>query len=96
MISPEVFHHQLINSVVMKLATTPYEQFVVRSELISRTREFQNTMSPKDNATASIFFNGDYKAYEEQLQSATNDSITHHYDVTLMGMGRVAILEIDL
>ena len=48
MTKQEIFHRQLINSFVKHVATTPTEEFLVRSELIRRTREFLTGMMAWD------------------------------------------------
>lgn len=94
----EVFHRQLVASVVHNLASTPYEGFMVRSELIRRTREFVGNMGPDApqyaRATIVIFFNGDRKAYEEHLEMAPPNQ-DHIYALELFGGGVTTIKAIS-
>lgn len=94
----EVFHRQLVASVVHNLASTSYEAFMVRSELIRRTREFVGNMGPDGpqyaRASTEIFFNGDRKAYEEHLATAV-PNLNHIYAIELFGGGLTTIKAIS-
>lgn len=94
----ELFHRQLVASFVRHLAITPYEEFMVRSELIRRTREFIGNMGPAGpqyaRATTAIFFNGDRAAYEDHLVEA-EDSPSHIYEIELFGGGLTTIKAIE-
>lgn len=94
----EIFHRQLIISVVNHLATTPYEEFMVRSELIRRTSEFVGNMGPDGpqyaRASTAIFFNGDRKTYTEHLEAAVPHPY-HAYDIELFGGGVTTIKAIS-
>lgn len=98
MITAEIFHRQLINSYVAHVAKTEFEQFMVRSELLNRTRAiagvrtYDRTTDASD-ASIVIFFNGDRRAYEEQWKAANlaPDAI---YQIRTAGLGSTTILEI--
>jgi len=96
----EVFHRQLINSYIRYAANSLFEEFVVRSELISRTREFVGNMGPAGpqyaRATTAIFFNGDKQAYEENLASVTILADNHSYRIQAVQYGSTTIKAIDL
>jgi hypothetical protein len=98
MTKQEIFHRQLVASVVHNLASTPYEAFMVRSELIRRTREFVGNMGPDGpqyaRASTTIFFNGDSKAYEEHLETAAPNQ-NHIYALELFGGGLTTIKAIS-
>lgn len=94
----EIFHRQLVASVVHHIASTPYEEFMVRSELIRRTREFVGNMGPDGpqyaRATTTIFFGGDKRAYEEHLETAAPNQ-NHLYVIELFGGGLTTIKAIS-
>ena len=98
MTKEEIFHRQLVGSLVKHLASTPYEEFMVRSELIRRTREFIGNMGPDGpqfaRASTIIFFNGDRKAYEEHLETAAPNQ-NHIYVIELFGGGLTTIKAIS-
>ena len=73
----EIFHRQLINSYVTSVAVGRFEEFMVRSELLRRTREFINgphTPTAIAKATATLFFGGDSEVYNRMLD------MSHRYD----------------
>lgn len=99
MTKQEIFHRQLINSFVKHVATTPTEEFLVRSELIRRTREFLTGMMEWDNyekASSSIFFNGDLRAYHEHLEMALIEQPAYVYEIETFPYGDTTLKSVSL
>ena len=99
MTKQEIFHRQLINSYVKHVATTPTEEFLVRSELIRRTREFLKGMMAWDNyekASSSIFFNGDLRAYNEHLEMALIEEPMYVYEIETFPYGDTTLKSVSL
>lgn len=98
MTKEEIFHRQLVASTVQHLSSTPYEEFMVRSELIRRTREFIGDMGPDGpqfaRASTAIFFNGDRQAYQDHLATAAPNQ-NHIYVLELFGGGLTTIKAIS-
>lgn len=95
----EIFHRQLIDSYVKHVATTPTEEFLVRSELLSRTREFLKGMLRWESyaeATTSIFFNGDRQAYEEHLMMALVEQPAYVYEIETFPYGSTVLKSVSL
>lgn len=94
----EIFHRQLINSYVKHVATTPYEEFMVRSELTRRTRGFIGGMGPDvpqyARASTAIFFGSDRQAYETAL-SESHPDLSHTYNIETFGGGLTTIKGMD-
>lgn len=99
MTKQEIFHRQLINSFVKHVATTPTEEFLVRSELIRRTREFLKGMmawSNYENASSAIFFNGDKQAYNEHLEMALIEQPAYVYEIETFPYGDTTLKSVSL
>ncbi len=99
MTKQEIFHRQLINSFVKHVATTPTEEFLVRSELIRRTREFLNGMMEGvnyENASSAIFFNGDKRAYNEHLEMALIEQPAYVYEIETFPYGDTTLKSVSL
>lgn len=99
MTKQEIFHRQLINSYVKHVATTPTEEFLVRSELIRRTREFLTGMMEWDNyekASSSIFFNGDLRAYHEHLEMALIEQPAYVYEIETYPYGDTTLKSVSI
>ena len=99
MTKQEIFHRQLINSYVKHVATTPTEEFLVRSELIRRTREFLTGMMEWDNyekASSSIFFNGDLRAYHEHLEMALIEQPAYVYEIETFPYGDTTLKSVSI
>ncbi len=99
MTKQEIFHRQLINSFVKHVATTPTEEFLVRSELIRRTREFLTGMMAWDNyekASSSIFFNGDLRAYHEHLEMALIEEPAYVYEIETYPYGDTTLKSVSI
>ncbi|EBX1873651.1 hypothetical protein DRD23_09165 [Salmonella enterica subsp. enterica serovar Enteritidis] len=99
MTKQEIFHRQLINSYVKHVATTPTEEFLVRSELIRRTREFLTGMMEWDNyekASSSIFFNGDLRAYHEHLEMALIEEPAYVYEIETYPYGDTTLKSVSI
>lgn len=99
MTDQEIFHRQLIASYVAHVAKTPYEEFMVRSELIRRTREFVTAMGPDTQyarASTVIFFNGDRRAYEDNLEGAVTENPDHVYTIETFPLGTTVLKAISL
>ena len=99
MTKEEMFHRQLVNSYVQSVAKTEFEAFMVRSELIRRTREFVGNMGPDGpqfaRASTAIFFNRDAKAYGDNLAGASDDP-EQLYDLVTLPLGNTTITAISL
>ena len=100
MTDQEIFHRQLINSYVAHVATTPTEQFLVRSELIRRTREFIGGMGPDAEqyarASAAIFFHGDKQAYRDHLEMAATEAPAHVYTIETFPYGDTTLKSVSI
>ena len=99
MTKQEIFHRQLINSYVKHVATAPTEEFLVRSELIRRTREFLTGMMEWDNyekASSSIFFNGDLRAYHEHLEMALIEEPAYVYEIETFPYGDTTLKSVSI
>lgn len=99
MTKQEIFHRQLINSYVKHVATTPTEEFLVRSELIRRTREFLTGMMEwvnYENASSAIFFNGDLRAYHEHLEMALIEQPAYVYEIETFPYGDTTLKSVSL
>ncbi len=98
MTKQEIFHRQLVNSFVKHVANSEFEAFMVRSELINRTRKFIGNMGPDGlhcaRASTVIFFKGDSKAYEEHLDVAAPNP-NHIYEIETFGDGTTTIKAIS-
>lgn len=95
----ELFHRQLINSYVAHVAKTPFEEFMVRSELTRRTREYLGGMGSHSQeyqrATTSIFFAGDKNAYTDHLEQVGGDLATI-YKLETAAYGMTTIVRIAI
>jgi hypothetical protein len=100
MTKQEIFHRQLINSYVKHVATTPTEEFLVRSELIRRTREFTGNMGPDGpqyaRASTAIFFRGDKTAYEEHLIMALIEEPAYVYEIETFPYGDTTLKSVSI
>ena len=99
MTDQEIFHRQLIASYVAHVAKTPYEEFMVRSELLRRTRELMTLcplVDPYAKASTVIFFNGDRRAYEDNLEGAVTENPDHVYTIETFPLGVTTLKAISL
>lgn len=100
MTKQEIFHRQLINSYVSYAAVGRFEEFMVRSELIHRTRELMGNgeWGPQEYArtTAAIFFSGDHQAYEEILEKAVDYPPRHVFEIKTHMLGDTTLKSVVL
>lgn len=99
MTKQEIFHRQLINSYVKHVATTPTEEFLVRSELLRRTQHFLSGImewSNYEKASASIFFNGDIRTYREHLEMAAIEAPAHVYTIEIFPYGDTTLKSVSI
>lgn len=93
----EMFHRQLINSYVSHVCNTPFEEFMVRSELVSRTREFVGGMGNEDaqyeRASRAIFFEGKAARYTEAFDEMSIDP-DHIYVLVVKPLGSTTVISI--
>lgn len=101
MISEVTFHKQLINSFVNHVAENPFEETMLRSELLRRTREIVNPIgrsrgSSTEQASVYIFFDGDRRRYLDFLKAATNTDENAFYRINIGTHGRTTLLDLKL
>lgn len=94
----EIFHRQLINSYVTSVAVGRFEEFMVRSELLRRTREFIDGLhTPPEiaKATITLFFGGDYETYSRMLDMSREYDPKHIYPIETFMLGDTTIKSVD-
>ena len=97
MTKEEVFHRQLINSYVSHVANTPFEEFMVRSEIFRRTREFTDEVvlsrAQYERASTAFFFDGDRTKYHLAFNEMSPDP-DHIYTIQTKPFGNTTLTSI--